>query len=199
MSVTNPLARQFSQRVSLQGVRLPRDLCYPSWLRVHGLKLLGVCRVSLQRSHHRPPVRGPVTQHVFPFLHGVPTERVPPLLRYYGAVRLLTHVSLRSGFLRGAIPRWIRWFAPDPRKRRVRPGVANPVSPPGTVAWMRQVSHVPGESSCAYAMLSDPGGTRGPGHSAHRRGPLTQARKGLTTLRISRLNRTASALAVYAS
>ena len=53
--------------------------------------------------------------------------------------------------------------------------------------------------SCAYAMLSDPGGTRGPGHSVHGRGPLTQARKRLTTLRISRLNRTASALAVYAS
>ena len=41
---------------------------------------------------------------------------------------------------------------------------------------MRQVSYVPGESCCAYAVLFDPGVTRGPGPTAHGRGPCTQAR-----------------------
>jgi len=64
---------------------------------------------------------------------------------------------------------------------------------------MDQVSHVPGESSCALAVLFDPGRTRGPGHVARGRGPRVKPNRRLTALRISRLNRTASALAVYAS
>lgn len=59
---------------------------------------------------------------------------------------------------------------------------------PAMVTWMRQVSHVPGQSWCAYAVFSDPGGFDGPGHAARRRGPLVKPRRGHPAMRISRLH-----------
>jgi len=61
-------------------------------------------------------------------------------------------------------------------------------------------SQVPGESSCAYAVFFDPGRTDTSGHTTESaRPPYWQRRRLPRIYRLSRLNRTACALAVYAS
>ena len=86
-------------------------------------------------------------------------------------MRLLAARLAALGFLRTAIPRLVRSFAPDPREPKGRAWSCSPGVSGRDMAWMRQVSHVPGESFCAYAVPSDPGGTRGSGHTVHGRGP----------------------------
>src|SRR5207248_2679491 len=62
-----------------------------------------------------------------------------------------------------------------------------------------QVSPVPGEPWCAFALFLDPGRIGVPGHYGHRRGPSARSHGGLTARSlISGLDRTAFALTVYA-
>jgi hypothetical protein len=62
-----------------------------------------------------------------------------------------------------------------------------------------RASHVPGEPSCAYALLFDPGGTVSSGHNDRTTRPPPKTKRRLPATPISELNHTASALAVYAS
>ena len=71
---------------------------------------------------------------------------------------------------------------------------------PGVSYGSDRASHVPGEPSCAYALLSDPGGTDASGHfDAPTRPPCEPRRRLPRTICLSGLNHTALALAVYAS
>lgn len=66
--------------------------------------------------------------------------------------------------------------------------------------WSVRASQVPGELSCAYALLSDPGGTRATRlYGGLTRPPKWQRRRLPAGEAISGLNHTALALAVYAS
>ncbi len=92
-------------------------------------------------------------------------------------------------------------FVPHDPGRRIadRPGVGHPALLPASASGDGRVSQVPRDPSCALALFSDPGGTD------HAR-PLR--RVGMVPAfdktedsreKLSRLNRTAWALAVYAS
>ena len=124
--------------------------------------------VPIRRSNTGRPGQGPFS---LPST-GSPSARVPPFHRYYGAMRLLDTPLAALRFLRAAIPRLVRWFRSRPlRTEGPSLELVSRCLRPGMWSWMCQVSHVPGESSCALALLFDPGRTCGPGPTARRRGP----------------------------
>jgi hypothetical protein len=86
-------------------------------------------QTSTSLSCFPPAVPSPINSFLPPSLHGVPTARVPPLLRYYGAMRLLAARLAALRFLRTAMPRLVRCFALGPREpgsraRSWSPGVS---------------------------------------------------------------------------
>src|SRR5262249_25371173 len=132
--------------------RLLRQFRYPLLFRGHSVRFRCTGHVSLQRFRSPAP----------PSLHRVPTGTVPRLPRYYGALRfpanrhdqlpcrspaVTTPLRLFSSLPSGPTPAWGQGYA----------DAATPTPPCG---WSRRASQVPGEPSCAYAMFSDPGGTR---------------------------------------
>ena len=115
--------------------------------------------VSFQRDHDqasRFPPRGP-SGFPFPRFDGtIKTLRLPAALP----------AALRC--LRLAVP--LRTLAIGFRRRQATnacgPGrIGHPGAPyPGVSCGNDRASHVPGEPHCAYALLSDPGGTDASGH-----------------------------------
>ena len=98
------------------------------------------------------------------------------------------HVS-RSPFRSSQPERWLKAGSSVSRSPQ-------PASARGGV----RTSQVPGDSLCAYALFSDPGGTDTSGRrEVPTRPPLRKRRRLPTTMRISGLHSTALALAVYAS
>ena len=71
---------------------------------------------------------------------------VPPLRRYYGALRLPAARFATLRFLRWAIPAWRPWFVPIGSGRGAvdHPGVVHPVLPPAVGSGNGRVSQVPG-------------------------------------------------------
>ncbi len=110
-------------------------------------------------------------------------------------------------------PRFVSFAWPIPLKRsvfflsahgRAQPrgslGVGRPVSPAGI--WSVETAGPPaflGNPDCALALLSDPGGTDTSGLGDASARPPQCPRRRLPRYILSRLNHTASALAVYAS
>ena len=93
---------------------------------------------------------------------------VPPLLGYYEVLGLLAGPPASLRFLRSAVPPCALFFAPDRVERySVRPGLGLRGALPG-LRWRRR--GLPGSwgTSCAHALLSDPGGLVAPSHSARR-------------------------------
>ena len=145
------------------------------------------------------PYRVPGPKHVFPSLHGVPTERVPPLLRYYGAVRLLT-TSLCAPFpsrsdttldsLVRSGPSRTEGSGLELLTRYLHPG-----SWRGCDRSLTFLGNPCVPMLCSPTLVGPVDQALQPTDAA----PSLKLGRGLTTLRISRLNRTASALAVYAS
>src|SRR5271166_6119983 len=134
--------------------RLLRQFRYPLLFREHGIRFQSTGHVSLQRFRNLAP----------PFLHRVPAGWVPRLHGYYEALRFPTDpfaalrwcfawqyhpVRLFSSLRPGPTPAWGQelwvWQLPGQCLSR----------------WSRRASQVPGEPCCAYALLFDPGGTRG--------------------------------------
>ena len=105
-------------------------------------------------------------------------------------------------FVRPSLPLVCACLRRSAQARRRPDGLGLWVRPPRVPLgrWSRRASHVPGEPLCAYAVFSDPGGTRSTRLAVVGRGPRFIPQRGLTAgLAISRLNSTASALTVYAS
>src|SRR5271157_3383005 len=101
---------------------------------------------------------------------------VPPLRRYYGALRLPATRFATLRFLGWAIPAWRPWFVPIGSGRGAvdHPGVVHPVLPPAVGSGKRQ--GLPSSRRNPYdhsPYSSDPGVTRqargGPGMSCLRR------------------------------
>ena len=96
-------------------------------------------------------------------LHRVRSGPVPLLQRYYQSTPTPCRPSRRASLpsLGGTTVR--RSFVSPRQDRRVlpRPGVFGPATPRPVFdsGGDDRASHVPGGSSCAYALLSDPGGT----------------------------------------
>lgn len=101
-----------------------------------------------------------------PSLRGVRPGGVPPLLRYYGKLRLPIArpcASLRLGRTYhlasvGSLPS-------AARRHRHGPGTSGAVSPYRYLGFGGDdgASQVPGEPQCGHALLFDPGGTSAPG------------------------------------
>ena len=126
------------------------------------------------------PSSGSVTQRP-PSLHRVPARPVPRLRRYYGALRL---PAVLPGRLRCPSPvgdRPVRLCSLRSARRRPAAwsfAVGQLHGHPLLRIGNGRVSQVPGESSCAYALLSDPGGTGAPGHAVRRHGPRQRNNEG---------------------
>jgi len=167
-----------------------RQSRYPWSLRGPGCGTLSSHQVSRPR----------VPNSASPSLHRVPVTRVPRLQRYYERLRLpCTHpTALR--FLRLVVPAVTPVFAPPHPTSATRPGALELAAPRQLSAGGTRTSQVPGEPSCAFALLSDPGRTIPSSHCEVLVWPLPVTRQRLPRERhLSRLNHTASALAVYAS
>jgi len=137
-----------------------------------------------------------------PFPPPGPPRRVPRLRRYYGAVRLPGSLSPRFvSFAWRYQALCLSFRSPQSRSPNRGPGVRQPVSRPVRKRLETiRVSQVPGESSCAYALLFDPGRTDGVRpYNAVGAAPVMSTTKAPTTNPISGLHHTALALAVYAS
>src|SRR4051794_37498593 len=144
------------------------------------------------------PSNGFVTRRPLPSAGSL--GMVPRPLRYYEALRLpsVRFAALRC--LRWAIPPLRRWFAPRDRRRAIG-GSGELIFrfPAGNVGGDGRVSQVPRDPSCALALFSDPGGT-GHARPLRRVGVVPAADKSEDSRDdLSRLHRTAWALAVYAS
>jgi hypothetical protein len=66
------------------------------------------------------------------------------------------------------------------------PGALVAATPTPLVKWSRRASQVPGEPWCAYAVFSDPGGTRSSGITVIQLGPRTANAEGYPRVRQSR-------------
>jgi hypothetical protein len=137
-----------------------------------------------------------------PFPPPGPPRRVPRLRRYYGAVRLPEPLTPDSVAFARRYPAVRLLF----RSRRSRspnrgPGVRQPVPTTGTIRReASRASQVPRQPCCPFALFSDPGRT---GHTRPLKcagtAPAMSTTKAPTRMYLSRLNRTALGLAVYAS
>ena len=89
------------------------------------------------------PVRSP--RRGTPLAPRGPGGPVPPLLSYYGVLRLPAIHLAALRFLRLAIPLLRPWFVPSGPGRGTadQPGVGKPVSPAGWVSGNGRVSQVP--------------------------------------------------------
>ena len=134
--------------------RLPRQRRYPLSL-VETVSELGVSVIF--------PSSGSVARRPLPSTGSLGS--VPPLPRYYEALRLPAVRPAALRFLRLAVPRSPR--VRSRRPARARPGVGHPVPRPG-FAVERQ--GLPGSWGTPRdsALLSDPGGTAAPGHCGAR-------------------------------
>ena len=135
-----------------------------------------------------------------PSLHRVPVGPVPLLPRYYDALRLPTVHSAALRFLRLAVPRGRLRFAPAGHKRQPPAGQAI------FMARLRPYLHVEtagpptflGNPLCLCPALRPRRDQRTRPFGTSARPPLIPRRRP-PRLELSRLNHTASALAVYAS
>jgi len=106
-------------------------------------------------------------------------------------------------FARRLLPRAPVFVTPTKPDAGLGPGVFGSGHPSAACGYRGgdgRASQVPGEPSCAYALFSDPGRS-GRGRSLHRAAvaPARSTTKATHESVISGLNRTALALAVYAS
>lgn len=137
-----------------------------------------------------------------PSLPRVRWMSVPLLRRYYETLRRPAAPPAVLRFLRLAVPScapaFVSSFGPTPAKR---PGAFWTGSPRQFVQdGSDRTSQVPGEPLCAYALFSDPGGTeRTRPIRCSGTAPARNTTKAPSDAVISGLNRTALALAVYAS
>jgi hypothetical protein len=146
------------------------------------------------------PSPGPPVAAPFPALG--PSRRVPQLQRYYGAVRLPVPLSPRFVAFAWRYPAVCLWF----RSRRSRtpnrgPGVRIPAPTSGHCRREAlRASQGSRTTHCPFALFFDPGRTE---HARPSRrvgmAPAMSTTKAPTIIQLSRLNRTASGLAVYAS
>lgn len=124
------------------------------------------------------------------------------LLRYYQGATTPDRPSRRASLsFVWRYPRLHPWFAPAAPDATPGPGdiAARPPTWPTYSGGDDRASHVPGEPSCAYALLYDPGGNVPSRLCDRTTRPPPEPQRRLPTTEISRLNHTASALAVYAS
>lgn len=125
--------------------------------------------------------------------------RLSPLPRYYWLLRLPTAIPLRFG-----LPSARRYLARHLRSRAgarilLGPEACSPGAPAGRLGDGR-ISQVPGESSCAFALPSDPGRASVPRLLRYfGTAPAPMTTKASALMIISGLDFTAFALAVYAS
>ena len=126
---------------------------------------------------------------------------VPPLRRYYEALRLPAARPAALRCLRLAVSRSHPRFAPVAAGCAGRgPGVGHPVAPAGTCREGDGASQVPGEPRVSVPCSPTPAGPRAPGHcGAATRPSVTLTTSAPAMMSISGLNRTARSLAVYAS
>jgi hypothetical protein len=98
---------------------------------------------------------------VSPFLHGVPSERVPPLHGSYETLRLLAVPPASLRFLRSAVPPERPEFAPWD-EGRIIPGLGLGKRSPDrdSSAETARSPQVPGEPQGAHALVWDPGGSQ---------------------------------------
>jgi hypothetical protein len=145
------------------------------------------------------PVFGYTAPH--PSGRGTSTLQIKTLpSTQYGALRLPSVPLAALRCLRLAIPPLRRSLLPSASTRgRGLRGVGVPVPEPEIVSGDGRVSQVPRDPSCALALFSDPGGTE---HARPSRrvgaAPAFDKTEG-SREKLSRLYRTAWALAVYAS
>ena len=136
-------------------------------------------------------------------LHRVPAGRVPRLRRYYQGATTPCRSSRRASLpsLGGTILCTLASLLSAWRATPRAWGFCSTLRLPHPDSGGNdRASHVPGEPSCAYALLFDPGGTDAPGHrDAPTRPPCEPRRRLPRAICLSGLNHTASALAVYAS
>ena len=175
-----PSSRGFASATLSVGIRLTRDR----------VPMHSPC--FCQRCHDSAP----------PSLHGVRAAPVPPLQRYYETLRRPTVRPATLGCLRvhGTTPRACLRVSRKP-DAGLGPGVFGfgHSQPNHRRDGNDRDSQVPGEPSCPYALLFDPG------RSARTRpmqcsgtAPAVSTAKAPTKV-LSGLNHTASGLAVYAS
>jgi hypothetical protein len=100
-----------------------------------------------------------------PYGFGSPTSTV-----LWGNATPAAHFAALD-FLRAAIPREVRTFAPYLREPEGRAWSCFPGAPPGFCRGRSRFSHVLRESLCALAMFFDPGRIRGLGPMARRTRP----------------------------
>src|ERR1700693_4931464 len=126
---------------------------------------------------------------------------VPPLLRYYQALRLPAALPRRFVAFAPRYRRCALGFAPAGARRSThRPGVVTGLPTTGSFDGNDRTSQAPGGPLYERALLSDPGGTSALGH--YRASMLPSAQRTAsapTTMLISGLNHTARPFAVYAS
>jgi len=138
-----------------------------------------------------------------PSLHRVRAGYVPRLHHYYEVLRLPAAHPALLRCLRSAVPSPRRSFAPTGPGAIRRPGgfgCGTPSTPLLLTDGDGRISQVPGEPLCAYALALDPGRTDATGHtSSPARPPHQRTARAPAMMRLSRLNPTALALAVYAS
>ena len=141
-----------------------------------------------------------VPQRGVPFSPQGPGGPVPLLQRYYETLRLPSARLAALRCLRWAIPSFRPLFIPPAQDERLRFDLelVLPASS-GRCDGDGRVSQVPGDPWCALALFFDPGGTE---HARPSRrvgaAPAFDKTEG-SRGQLSRLNRTAWALAVYAS
>src|SRR5262249_43355855 len=120
--------------------------------RAHDFRARGLFHVSLQRFPDPTP----------PSLHEVPIGCVPPLRRCYSAFRPPADrpAALLCPSVGSTIPVRLLSSLPADPTPTCGPGAFGSGCPTPVVSrWSRRVSQVPGQPSCTYARVSDPGGT----------------------------------------
>ena len=126
--------------------------------------------------------------------------QLPLLQRYYEGAMTSRRSSLRTSLLSlGGSSVALVSFAPK-RTSAARLGLGLLTRwPPGIYRANGGISHVPEQSQCTYALLYDPGRTSSSGYRDDSARPPVDSNPKAPSKFVSRLNHTASVLAVYAS
>ena len=191
---TDPYVPNSGIRFLKQWVRFALRLRYPLARRLRDPGVQSLRHVSFQRVHHLTP-RFPLPGR--PARRPVPTSTVlsgrydsrPPVPPHFVSFAWRYPRCIRS-----SLPRW-----PDAASAGLGTWFTRPPTWPTCSEGDDRASHVPGEPSCAYALLYDPGGTVPSGHHDGTTRPPSERERRLPATPISELHHTASALAVYAS
>jgi hypothetical protein len=147
-----------------------------------------------------PPASGLAVRRVFPSLHGVPTDRSSPASSVLWGGATPAHTSRRTRLpSHGDTTHWLAGSLPSPANRGDGPGVVRPVSPAGNLRGCSRSLTFLGNPVVRVLCSSTPVGPADQAIQPADAAPASSQGEGSSQLRISRLNRTASALAVYAS